>query len=130
MRNGDFRNDLKIHNLILIVNLSLIKGHHFEIEKQGIYFFIDEGPYMMSLEQLVQHYSRQRLQTRKRKFWHFLKVVEGQIIHIDYSFSMLFYPERELFGLCFLLSSSLYLSFSLSIYLSITQSLFICERYR
>merc|ERR1719277_1541516 len=35
-----------------------LKGHHFEIEKQGIYFFIDEGPYMMSLEQLVQHYSR------------------------------------------------------------------------
>ena len=34
------------------------KGHHFEIEKQGVYFFIDEGPYMMSLEQLVQHYSR------------------------------------------------------------------------
>ena len=34
------------------------KGMHFEIEKQGIYFFIDEGPYMMSLEQLVQHYSR------------------------------------------------------------------------
>ena len=23
------------------------KGMHFEIEKQGIYFFIDEGPYMM-----------------------------------------------------------------------------------
>ena len=34
------------------------KGNHFEIEKQGIYFFVDEGPYMTSLEQLVQHYSR------------------------------------------------------------------------
>ena len=34
------------------------KGHHFEIEKQGIYYFIDEGPYLLSLEHLVQHYSR------------------------------------------------------------------------
>lgn len=46
---------LKFYVLSMIWNG---KGHHFEIEKQGIYFFIDEGPYMMSLEQLVQHYSR------------------------------------------------------------------------
>jgi len=34
------------------------KGHHFEIEKKGGLFFIDEGPYMQSLQHLVQHYSR------------------------------------------------------------------------
>ena len=63
-KNGTFliRNSskkLKFYVLsMLFTRGNDLKGHHFEIEKQGIYFFIDEGPYMMSLEQLVQHYSR------------------------------------------------------------------------
>ena len=33
------------------------KFHHFEIETQGIYVFLDSGPYLHSLEHLVDHYS-------------------------------------------------------------------------
>lgn len=32
--------------------------YHFEIETRGIYVFLDAGPYMQSLEHLVDHYTR------------------------------------------------------------------------
>ena len=59
-RDGTFliRNSSKKKRFYVLSMLWQRKGHHFEVEKQGIYYFIDEGPYMMSLEQLVQHYSR------------------------------------------------------------------------
>jgi len=59
-KDGTFliRNSSKKIKFFVLSMIWKNKGHHFEIEKQGIYFFIDEGPYMMSLEQLVQHYSR------------------------------------------------------------------------
>lgn len=59
-RDGTFliRNSSKKKRFYVLSMLWQKKGHHFEIEKQGIYFFIDEGPYMMSLELLVDHYSR------------------------------------------------------------------------
>jgi len=59
-QNGTFliRNSSKKIRFFVLSMIWKGKGHHFEIEKQGIYFFIDEGPYMMSLEHLVQHYSR------------------------------------------------------------------------
>ena len=44
-----------------VIVLSMIfekKFHHFEIIKQGIYFFMEESPYMSSLGQLVDHYMR------------------------------------------------------------------------
>jgi len=59
-RNGTFliRNSSKKIRFFVLSMIWKGKGHHFEIEKQGIFFFIDEGPYMMSLEHLVQHYSK------------------------------------------------------------------------
>eukprot|EP00092_Neocalanus_flemingeri_P028200 GFUD01030624.1.p1 GENE.GFUD01030624.1~~GFUD01030624.1.p1 ORF type:complete len:807 (+),score=129.29 GFUD01030624.1:58-2478(+) len=58
--NGTYliRNSSKKIRFFVLSMIWKGKGHHFEIEKQGIFFFIDEGPYMMSLEHLVQHYSR------------------------------------------------------------------------
>lgn len=44
-----------------VIVLSMIhhkKVHHFEIIKLGIFFFMDESPYMPSLGHLVEHYSR------------------------------------------------------------------------
>ena len=32
--------------------------YHFVVETRGIYVFLDAGPYMISLEHLVDHYSR------------------------------------------------------------------------
>ncbi len=32
--------------------------YHFVVETRGIYVFLDQGPYMLSLEHLVDHYSR------------------------------------------------------------------------
>jgi len=59
-RDGTFliRNSTKKKRFYVLSMLWKGKGHHFEIEKAGVYFFIDEGPYMTSLEHLVQHYSR------------------------------------------------------------------------
>jgi len=59
-RDGTFliRNSSKKKKFYVLSMLWKKTGHHFEIEKKGIYFFIDEGPYLTSLEQLVQHYSR------------------------------------------------------------------------
>ena len=31
---------------------------HFVIEARGVYFFLEDGPYMPSLEHLIDHYSR------------------------------------------------------------------------
>ena len=59
-RDGTFliRNSNKKKKFYVLSMLWKQKGHHFEIEKKGIYFFIDEGPYLTSLDQLVQHYTR------------------------------------------------------------------------
>ena len=64
-RDGTFliRNSSKKKRFYVLSMLWQKKGHHFEIEKQGIYFFIDEGPYMTSLDQLVHHYARYQLPT-------------------------------------------------------------------
>ena len=61
-RDGTFlvRNSSKKLKFYVLSMIWRGRGHHFEIEKQGVSFFIDEGPYMMSLEQLVQHYSKFR----------------------------------------------------------------------
>lgn len=51
----------KRHNKSGIYVLSLLhdlKTYHFEIVKQGIYFFLDQGPYLLSLEHVVDHYKR------------------------------------------------------------------------
>lgn len=31
---------------------------HYKIENRGVYFFFENGPYMHSLEHLVDHYTR------------------------------------------------------------------------
>ena len=58
-RTGSFlvRNSSKKIKFFVLSMIYNNKGHHFEIEKQGSYFFIDMGPYMSSLENLVYHYS-------------------------------------------------------------------------
>ena len=58
-RTGSFliRNSNKKIKFFVLSMMFNNKGHHFEIEKQGSYFFIDMGPYMTSLENLVRHYS-------------------------------------------------------------------------
>ena len=59
-RDGTFlvRNSQRKKRFFVLSMIWRGRGHHFEIEKQGVYYFIDEGPYMLSLEHLVQHYSR------------------------------------------------------------------------
>ena len=51
IRNG------KVERKFVLSLVFEMKTYHFEIEKQGIYFFLDQGPYMHSLEHLVDHYS-------------------------------------------------------------------------
>ena len=58
-KTGSFliRNSSKKIKFFVLSMIYNNKGHHFEIEKQGSYFFIDMGPYLTSLENLVRHYS-------------------------------------------------------------------------
>jgi len=60
--NGDgtflVRNSRKKKRFFVLSMLWRGRDTHFEIEKQGMYYFMDEGPYQLSLEHLVQHYSR------------------------------------------------------------------------
>ena len=59
-KDGAFlvRNSSKKKSFYVLSMIWKGRGHHFEIEKRGLYVFIDEGPYCDSLEQLVQHYTR------------------------------------------------------------------------
>ena len=43
---------------IYIINNLYNVLEHFEIESLGIYVFMDQGPYMHSLEHLVDHYAQ------------------------------------------------------------------------
>jgi len=47
----------KIDTFVLTMCHNL-KVLHYEIANRGVYFFFEEGPYMHSLEHLVDHYTR------------------------------------------------------------------------
>lgn len=51
------RHSLKSNLYVLTL---LFQGHtyNFEIEREGNFYFIDDGPYLDSLEHIVDHYSR------------------------------------------------------------------------
>ena len=52
------RKSLKRHNTHVVSLVCDKTFSHFEIEKRGIYYFLEEGPYLPSLEHLVDHYTR------------------------------------------------------------------------
>ena len=51
------RKSAKRKNVFVLSMLFDMKTHHFEIVKQGIFFFLDKGPYLDSLSHLVEHYT-------------------------------------------------------------------------
>eukprot|EP00096_Caligus_rogercresseyi_P015214 TRINITY_DN7664_c0_g1_i1.p1 TRINITY_DN7664_c0_g1~~TRINITY_DN7664_c0_g1_i1.p1 ORF type:complete len:691 (-),score=209.29 TRINITY_DN7664_c0_g1_i1:15-2087(-) len=59
-QDGTFliRNSQKKINTYVLTLCFEKKYHHFEIFKKGAYFFLKEGPYLSSLEHVVDHYSR------------------------------------------------------------------------
>ena len=59
-RDGTFlvRKRLNKSGIYVLSLLHDSKTYHFEIVKQGIYFFLDQGPYLLSLEHVVDHYKR------------------------------------------------------------------------
>ena len=47
-----------VHNYKYLPVVPIPFSGHFEIESLGIYVFLDQGPYMHSLEHLVDHYNQ------------------------------------------------------------------------
>ncbi len=52
------RGSRKGRNVFVLTLLHENKTLHFEIIRQGIYYFMERGPYLPSLAHLVRHYSR------------------------------------------------------------------------
>ncbi|CAG0889830.1 unnamed protein product, partial [Darwinula stevensoni] len=59
-QDGDFLLRRSTRKRISYVLCLLAGGHvyHFEIQRQGRFYYIDDGPLMESLERLVEHYMR------------------------------------------------------------------------
>ncbi len=52
------RGSRKGRNVFVLTVLHDGRTHHFEIVRQGVFYFLEEGPYLPSLGHLVRHYSR------------------------------------------------------------------------
>ncbi len=52
------RGSRKGRHVFVLTLLHDRKTHHFEIVRQGVFYFLEEGPYLPSLAHLVRHYSR------------------------------------------------------------------------
>ena len=52
------RKSMKKKNCFVLSTICEKTCTHFFIESRGIYVFLEEGPYMASLSELVDHYSR------------------------------------------------------------------------
>ena len=51
------RGSRKGKNVFVLSLLYESKTHHFEIVRQGVFYFLEEGPYLPSLGHLVRHYT-------------------------------------------------------------------------
>ena len=43
-------------NVFVLSQIFESRTYHFEILRQGVYYFMEEGPYMKSMAHLVRHY--------------------------------------------------------------------------